>query len=195
MTMQRFLTGGMQDLGPREVGVVASTDQLARDGHILEPRGISLDNYRRNPIVLWTHDITQPVGAATAVAVEGRSLAARIEFAPAGASAVADEICSLVKSGVIKGVSVGFDPIDVEPIDPKMGSRGGLHITTSELLEISFCAIPSTPRLWGCSTWAQGRTRRRSACCDALPSAQVPLPSSGPWARSAATVPIRCHGA
>jgi HK97 family phage prohead protease len=142
MTMHRFLTGGVEALGEREVGVVAATDQLARDGHILEPSGISLTNYRANPVVLWQHQSEQPIGACTAIGLEGRALAARIEFAPTGASTVADEICALVKSGVIRGISIGFDPIDVEPLDAKMGSRGGLRIRSSELLEISFCSVP-----------------------------------------------------
>jgi hypothetical protein len=76
MTMQRFL-GSVQDLGEREVGVIVATDQLARDGHVLEPSGIDLSNYRANPIVLWQHIPEQPVGACTAIAVENGELAAR----------------------------------------------------------------------------------------------------------------------
>lgn len=141
MTIQRFV-GSFTELGEREVGVIASTDQLARDGHILEPSGLSLTNFKANPIVLWNHNPNEPIGAATAIGIEGRSLAARIEFAPVGASMKADEICSLVKSGVVKGVSIGFEPIDGAPLDPKLGSRGGMRITASELLEISFCVVP-----------------------------------------------------
>jgi HK97 family phage prohead protease len=140
--MSMRFVGGLQELGDREVGVIASTDQLARDGHVLEPTGINLDNYRRNPIVLWNHDPAQPVGVATAVGVEGRSLGAKIEFAPEGASAIADEICQLVKAGIVKGISIGFDALDSDPLDPSR-PRGGQHITSADLLEVSFVSIPA----------------------------------------------------
>ena len=140
MSVQRLISTAT-DLGEREIGVIAATDQVARDGHVLEPSGINLSNYRRNPIVLWSHDPEQPVGACTAVAVEDGALAARIQFAPEGTSATADEICSLVKSGIVKGVSIGFDPLEAEPLDPALGSRGGLRILSSELLEISLVSV------------------------------------------------------
>ena len=143
--MQRFISSpaAAQVLGDREVGVIAATDQLARDGHVLDVAGVDLTAYRRNPVVLWSHIPEQPVGACTAVGIETGSLAARIQFAPPGASATADEICALVKSGIVKGISIGFNPIDAEPLDPAQGLRAGARITSSELLEISFVAIPA----------------------------------------------------
>jgi HK97 family phage prohead protease len=142
VTMQRFVTGGVESLGEREVGVIASTDQLARDGHIIVQSGIDLTNYRKNPVVLWNHNVDElPVGACTAIGIQNGSLAARIEFAPAGASNRADEICGLVKAGILRGISIGFDPLDGEPLDPHR-PRGGMRVTSSELIEISFCDVP-----------------------------------------------------
>jgi HK97 family phage prohead protease len=135
-------TGSVESLGDREVGVIASTNQLARDGHVLEPSGIDLVAYKLNPIVLWSHQPEQPVGVATAVAVQGGALAARVLFADPGVSDVADEICGLVKSGVVRGVSIGFLPTECEPLDPK-DPWGGQHIIAAELLEISFVSVPA----------------------------------------------------
>lgn len=142
MTMQRLIASA-QDLGEREVGVIAATNELARDGHVLEPSGINLANYRKNPIVLFGHDIEQPIAACTAIAVENGSLAGRIQFAPPGVSARADEICGLTKAGILSGISIGFDILEAEPLDPAKGTRGGLHITQSELLEISVVSVPA----------------------------------------------------
>lgn len=140
--MHRYYAGGLEPLGDREVGVIAATSQLARDGHVLVPSGIDLSAYRGNPIVLWQHDVAMPVGVSTAIGVDGNGdLAARIAFAPEGTSSVADEVCALVKGGIVRGVSVGFDPKDVEPLDPGK-PRGGQRITAAELLEISFCSVP-----------------------------------------------------
>jgi HK97 family phage prohead protease len=141
VTMQRFVTGGVESLGEREVGVICSTNELARDGHVLEPSGINLANYRHNPVVLWNHDVNQsPIGTCTSIGIQNGSLAARIEFAPEGMSNLADEICGLAKAGIVRGVSIGFDPLETEPLNTAK-PRGGQHITKSELFEISFVNV------------------------------------------------------
>jgi len=139
MSQQRFLLGGTQPLGDNEIGVIAASSELARDGHVLVVQGLSLTNYKKNPIVLWNHDPGEPIGACNAVGIVGGELAARIELSDA--SPKAQEIRAFAKGGIVKGVSIGFDPIDAEPLDPARGSRGGLRITSSELLEISIVSV------------------------------------------------------
>jgi HK97 family phage prohead protease len=122
--------------------VIISTAALARDGHILVPQGGRLDNYRANPIVLWSHDPDKPVANAETVDVGADQITARVRFAPLGISHKADEIRGLVKAGVVRAVSVGFDPVEMEPIDPKK-PRGGQRIFVWELMEFSFVSVPS----------------------------------------------------
>lgn len=139
MTMQRFMVGGAQALGDHEIGVIAASSELARDGHVLLVQGLDISNYRKNPIVLWNHNPDEPIGACTAIGIVGNELAARIELSDA--SPKAQEARAFAKSGIVKGVSIGFDVIDAEPLDPARGSRAGLRITESELLEISLCPV------------------------------------------------------
>jgi len=138
----RFYGGALDKLAAREVGVIAATRQLGRDGHILEPAGVDLSKFRLNPICLWQHDPMAPVGTATAIGVRDGNLAARIEFAPEGASELADQICSLVKAGVVRGVSVGFNPLESEPLD-RNRPRAGQLIIRAELMELSFVSVPA----------------------------------------------------
>jgi HK97 family phage prohead protease len=142
MTATRLYTGSVEPLSELEVSVIASTPQLARDGHIIVASGIDLTAYRKNPIVLWSHDAMSPVGICTAIGVVDDKLAARIRFADVGVSQRADEVRALVKSGVIKGISIGFDPKESTPLDPAR-PRGGQRFTKVELLECSFVSVPS----------------------------------------------------
>ncbi len=143
--IRRAIGAAINALGAREVEVILSTDGIGRDGHILEPGGCELDRYRDNPILLWQHNPAAPIGRVDDIAVYGNRIAARVSFAAPGISATADEVCGLVKSGIVSTVSVGFDVIEAEPLDPRQGARGGLRISKWELLECSFVSIPADP--------------------------------------------------
>ncbi|MDE1914735.1 MAG: HK97 family phage prohead protease [Sphingomonadales bacterium] len=143
MTMiRKLIAAQISDLGEREVEVVMSTAALARDGHILIPQGCLLENYRANPIVLWSHDANEPIGTVEQITVSGDEITARVCFAPLGISPTADRICGLTKAAVIRAVSVGFDPIESEPLEPTK-PKGGQRISAWELLELSFVSVPA----------------------------------------------------
>lgn len=134
----------VSELEDDEVEVVMSTATIARDGHVLVSQGAELARYRRNPIILWQHDQKSPVGVAEEIAVSGDKITARIRFAPLGVSSDADKVRGLVKSGIVRSVSVGFEPLDAEPLDPKK-PRDGQRFTRWELLECSFVSVPADP--------------------------------------------------
>jgi len=142
--LRQLLPAAITPLGDDEVELVLSTGYLARDGHVLVPQGCELASYKTNPVWLWSHDPLTPVGRCEEIAVDGDKIRARVRFAPAGISAKADEIRGLVKSGVINAASVGFEPLDGEPLDPKK-PKGGQRYTRWELLEGSFVAVPADP--------------------------------------------------
>ena len=142
--MRAAVLAELTPLADDEVEVIISTAALARDGHVREPTGCDLTNYRANPVVLWQHNPDQPVGRATDLVVEGDRIRARITFAPSGISPKADEVRGLVKNGIVSGISVGFDVLDGEPLDPKK-PRSGQRFTKWELLECSFCSVPVDP--------------------------------------------------
>jgi HK97 family phage prohead protease len=141
MTMFRFLVPAqISPLGDDVVAVTMSTPSLARDGHILVPQGCQLENYRRNPIVLWQHSPDEPIGNAENITVDPQKIAAHVRFAPVGISRKADEVRGLMKAGVVRAVSVGFDPIEMEPLDPRR-PKAGQRISKWDLLELSAVTV------------------------------------------------------
>jgi HK97 family phage prohead protease len=126
-------------LSERQIMVIASDPTLDRTKDVMRPEGCVLDNYQNNPIVLASHDPTQPIGSAKAAIRNGR-VEALIDFAPAGISAKADEFCGLAKAGVLRAVSVGFDPIEYAP-----NKAGGYDYNKWELMELSLVAVPANP--------------------------------------------------
>lgn len=126
-------------LGERQIRVIASDPTPDRAGDIMVPSGCDLASYRRNPVVLANHDPGKPLGTAD-VQVKSNRVEALITFAPAKASQTADEFCALAKAGVLSAVSVGFNPIDSEPI-----GGAGRRYNEWELLELSVVSVPANP--------------------------------------------------
>ena len=99
------------NLGPREIRVVANSGRSDRVKDVLLAKGCKLDNYLKNPIVLFQHDPNVPLGNFMPE-VKGERVEGILKFADAGISTKIDEVCSLYKTGVMKTVSVGFQPIE-----------------------------------------------------------------------------------
>ena len=146
MTMlRRAVPVETEVLGEREVRIRMMTGGVKRDGNDIDPMGCVLDNYAANPVQLWQHDPDYPVAINEDLAVDANGITARCVFAPAGLSAKADEICGLVKAGIVRSVSIGFEILESEPLDPKR-PRGGLRVTKWELLECSYVSVPADPQ-------------------------------------------------
>jgi HK97 family phage prohead protease len=144
-TVFKTFSGAPQQMGPRTVRVIASDATVDLAGDQVVPEGIDLSAYLKRPVVLWSHNPEKPIGTASAITLSGGKLMATIEFYPAGVSHKADEVCALVKGGFVSGVSIGFDPESVEPLDPAKPRGGGVRYLKSKLMEISVVVIPANP--------------------------------------------------
>jgi HK97 family phage prohead protease len=134
VTIQKFAGAELSD---RQIRVRISDATQDRAGDIVEPAGCDHADYDRNPIVLADHDPTKPIGRAS-VEVKSDGVYALIEFAPAGASAKADEYCALAKAGILGAVSIGFRSLESKPL-----RAGGLKFLKWELIEISLVSVPA----------------------------------------------------
>jgi len=119
------------------VSFIASTAAEDRMGDVINQNGWQLDNYKKNPIILFGHDHDKPIGRATNVYMKNGNLAIDVEFAPEEVDPFAAKIGRMVKAGFLKAVSVGFRPLDMKPI------KSGYEFLKSELLEVSVVSVPA----------------------------------------------------
>ncbi|MDP2410366.1 MAG: phage major capsid protein [Pseudolabrys sp.] len=123
---------------------VLSDETVDRMGDIVTADGWVLTNFRQNPIALFGHNSSFPIGKWTNIRIEGGKLIAKLKLASRGTSARIDELISLVEQGVLRAVSVGFIPIKAEPIDEKR-PYDGTRFLKQELLETSLVSVPANP--------------------------------------------------
>lgn len=123
---------------------VLSDSTPDRFGDVVDARGWDTENFKRNPIALFSHDSSFIIGRWTNIRVIDDRLRAHLQPAPAGTSARIDEIRRLVEADILRAVSVGFKPIESRPRDGD-GQKGGRHYVRHELVECSLVAIPANP--------------------------------------------------
>lgn len=117
---------------------IASTSVLDRQNESVNVDGWDLKAFKKNPLLLWAHDHSEPaIGKVTKVKVEGegkkRSLLFEAVFQEVTEKAKA--VKQLVEDGFISAFSVGFRPLEME----------GDEIIKQELLEISVVNVPANP--------------------------------------------------
>ena len=72
-----------------------------------------------SPSALFNHHRDAVIGRWDNVRVVAGELVARLVLSKAGTSPVVDMVRSLVSEQMLEAVSVGFRPLDMEPLDKK----------------------------------------------------------------------------
>lgn len=132
----------------RTIRFVASDESTDRYGDIIRASGWQLDNFRKNPVLLFGHKSSAPpVGRVPQIAIEGTRLIADAEFMPEGMDAFADSVWRMVDGGFLNASSVGFMPLaDVLPIFGPDKDLTGFEFVAQELLELSVVPVPANPQ-------------------------------------------------
>lgn len=155
MTQTKTVDFKVKDIGienKRILQFVGSTAAPDRDGDILEVNGWELDNYRKNPVLLWAHDYKMPpIGRAIKVAKQNGKLVFDIQFPHEGIYPFADTVYELYKGGFMNATSVGFIgkewvERDDEAVRDVPKWQRGRRYTKHELLELSAVPVPSNPQ-------------------------------------------------
>ena len=116
---------------------MASTADFDRAGDSISAEAWQkggLNNFEKNPIILFNHDYDKPIGRATGLKAgpDGLELEAKIsKAAPAN-------VAQLVKDGVLGAFSVGFRVKDADYLQ----ETDGLKIKDAELFEVSVVSVP-----------------------------------------------------
>lgn len=136
------LTSTFKALEAQEDGSVlirgmASTSDFDRAGDVISAEAWTkggLENFKRNPIILFNHNYDKPIGRATGFKTgpNGLELEAKIS------KAAPDSVAQLVKDGVLGAFSVGFRVKDADYIK----ETDGLLIKDAELFEVSVVSVP-----------------------------------------------------
>ena len=125
-----------EDDGSVTIKGMASTSDFDRAGDTIIPEAWTkggLEGFKRNPIILFNHDYSRPIGRAKSVTVTDTGL--EIE---ATISKAEPQIVQLIKDGVLGTFSVGFRVKDADYIP----ETDGLKIKEAELFETSVVSIP-----------------------------------------------------
>lgn len=127
------------DEDKREIRGIASTISPDRSGDVVIPSGIK---FKLPLSLLWQHDHDKPVGiihsaTRTKDGLEIVATIAKVD-APSQLAARLDEAWESVKSGLVRGLSIGFIPKKYAP-----NKTDGYDFTEIELTEISIVTIPA----------------------------------------------------
>ena len=125
-----------EDDGSIMIKGMASTADFDRAGDSISADAWTkggLNNFEKNPIILFNHDYNRPIGRATGLksTENGLELTAKI-------SKAAKDVAELVKDGVLGAFSVGFRVKDADYIE----ETDGLRIKDAELFEVSVVSVP-----------------------------------------------------
>lgn len=133
-----------EDDSSRSFWAVASTEEADRDGDVILAGGWELENFKKNPVVLFAHKYdSPPIAKVLETRIGQGRLMFRLQFAGRSAYPFADTIYKLYRGGFLRSFSVGFIPKDWEEI---RGTSKGRLFKQQELVEISAVPIPTNPK-------------------------------------------------
>ena len=123
----------------RTITAYVSTGATDRMNESVDPDGVDMSRYRKNPVVLWAHNYEMPpIGKSVWIKKDGAGILSKMQFAP---TPFAQEIFDLYKGGFLKAFSIGFIPKETEQGDGEKKPRWTYK--KSELLEYSAVPVPA----------------------------------------------------
>ena len=130
---------------------VINTPREDREGDVIVPRGVHLDNYRNNPVVLWEHglgELTRPIAKCQqpdgklALDVSDHEITATSFFTDKCLESL--QIFHLIAEGLVRAASVRALPIK-SAIRKTSNAGSGIILKEWELIGGSWGALGVNP--------------------------------------------------
>lgn len=132
------------DVERGRIPFVLTSRRVDRDSEVIEPIGAVIDEFIKNPVFLWAHDLRQPpIGKVDpdTITIMPKQVTAEVEFDMN--DPFAKMVFNKYKDGFLNAGSIRFIPLEMEP--PQENGQRGATITKWELLEFSAVPVPANP--------------------------------------------------
>jgi len=129
-----------------QIDFVISTGIVDRDQDTIAVDGWELDNYRKNPVVLWAHDSRRPpVAKSLSEWIQDGKLKSTAQFTPKDLNPFGYMVGQLYLKGYLNAVSVGFRSLEAKWAADEENRPWGIDYFKQELLEYSCVPVPANP--------------------------------------------------
>lgn len=125
----------------------ANKATVDRGNDIIDPKAWELDNFKKNPIILFNHGFDTlggtPVGRATQIKPTEDGLFLKVRLSNSEAPGI-KMVRDLVEERILRAFSVGFEPKQTEKAEVGEGDSAKQinRITKAELFEVSIVGVP-----------------------------------------------------
>lgn len=119
-----------------------STTQRDRDRDTISAAGWKLDNFRKNPVVLFAHNSRAlPIGRDEGLAIEADAIVGTPRFCDGDMNPLGPMVERMLRAGFLNAASVGFLPLKWQINEEERG----YDFIEQELLEYSIVPVPANP--------------------------------------------------
>lgn len=171
------------DREERTIVSTINTPTVDRYMTVILPEGAALENYRRNPVVLYNHCGSGPddfpIGKNLWIKVAKGKIVAKTKFLPEGKDERADKVFDLYDLEFLNAWSVSLLPLEYGRPTPEelkknpAWAEASLVYRAWELLEYSCVTIPGNPE-------ACRAARARGLALEGWPEDEPPAPDPTP---------------
>ena len=132
----------------RELVAIISTPATDRYNEIVSPKGANLEAFKKNPVVLWGHNMDiPPIGKALWVKSTKEDVRAKVKFAD---TPLGNEVFQLYQDGFLQAFSIGFRGNGHAPTEKEIKKNPELQNVRYiwdewELMEFSAVTVPANP--------------------------------------------------